>query len=603
MRIAVLNRDTCKPNDCATSPNKPCIKYCPRVRTGDETIILGKDGFPYLNPSLCSGCGICVKKCPFHCYKIENVPEQLDQEITHKYAPDGFTLFRMLLPSKGRVLGVIGQNGIGKSTAMKILSGNLKMNFGLFGSEQPDCEEVIENFKGSILQDYLTQLKDGNLKIVHKPKEITQIPKYIKGTVFELLQKIDKNLNIPNLLNELGLEKISQRDLSVLSGGELQRVAIAAAILRKGDCYLFDEPTSYLDVRERLNMAMKIQNLSTNENRIIVIEHDLAILDFLSDQICMLYGQPGAYGIISHVHGVRVGINTYLGGYIKDENMRFREDAIKFHDRPPSDSLYDSSKILFEFEKMEKKLGDFSLNINGGEIHAGEVIGILGPNGIGKTTFINLIAGKIAPDSGKMPQKKLEISLKPQYIEYDPKKDVDDIISKIKNHPKFDAQYKKRLLNSFDLERLQDRKFGELSGGELQRIAIADCLTNEADVYLIDEPSAFLDVEMRLKMAIVIRRSIESIKKSAFVVEHDIITQDFIADSLIVFDGNPGVKGNSSAPQDLRSGMNEFLKIMNITFRRDLITGRPRVNKLNSNLDKFQRKIGEYYYIPTKDEE
>ena len=243
------------------------------------------------------------------------------------------------------------------------------------------------------------------------------------------------------------------------------------------------------------------------------------------------------------------------------------------------------------------------MKIYGGESHKGEIIGILGPNGSGKTTFINLIAGKIQPDIGEISQLNLKISLKSQYIEYDPENLVYDILQKIKGSPHFDSQYKKRIIQGFKLNEIENRAFSELSGGELQRVAIADCLTNEADIYLIDEPSAFLDVEMRLNMASILRKSIESIKKAAFIVEHDIITQDFICDSLIVFKGEPGINGFSGAPQDLRSGMNEFLQMMNITFRRDLSTGRPRVNKFDSNLDKYQRKIGEYYYIPTKDED
>ncbi len=603
MRIAVLDRDTCKPTDCSVSINKPCIKYCPGVRTGLETIVLGKNGFPYLTPSLCSGCGICVKKCPFNCYKIVNVPEKLDSEITHKYALDGFTLFKMLLPSKGRVLGVIGQNGIGKSTAMNILSGHLKMNFGLFDEKTPDWPEIINHFKGSILQGYLEDLQQKKMKLIHKPQEITAIPKFFKGNIESLLKKINDSSKMDYIVNELSLDKILDRDLSVLSGGELQRVSIAAALLREGECYLFDEPSSYLDVSQRLKMAKLIRELSDSEKRVIVIEHDLAILDFLSDQICLLYGVPGAYGIISNVQGVRVGINIYLNGYIKDENMRFRDEAIQFHERPPASSLYENSKILFEYADMETSLGDFHLKISGGEIHAGEVIGILGPNGSGKTTFINLIAGKLKPENGSFDQKELKISLKSQYIEYDPQETVYNILQKIKGSPHFDSQYKKRIIQGFKIEEIENRTIKELSGGELQRVALADCLTTEADIYLIDEPSAFLDVEMRLSMALIIRRSIESIKKAAFVVEHDIITQDFISDSLIVFSGNPGLDGTSSVPQDLRSGMNEFLQMMNITFRRDLSTGRPRVNKLNSNLDKYQRKIGEYYYIPTKEED
>jgi len=486
---------------------------------------------------------------------------------------------------------------------MNILSGHLKMNLGLLEDNSPSWDEITDHFKGSTLQDYFKSIKENSLKIVHKPQEITNIPKYVKGKVKDLLNKINTTQNMEHIISELSLDSILDRDLSVLSGGELQKVAIAAALLREGDCYLIDEPSSYLDVSQRLKMAKLIRNLPGDEKRVVVIEHDLVILDYLSDQICLLYGHPSAYGIISNVQGVRVGINIYLNGYIKDENMRFREEAIRFHQRPTISTGFESAKVLFEFKDMEKKLGSFNLNIYGGEIHAGEVIGILGPNGIGKSTFINLIAGKIKPDNEVQNLKDLKISLKSQYIEYDPDKPVYEILQKIKGSAYFDSQYKKRILRGFKLEELEARLIGELSGGELQRIAIADCLTNEADIYLIDEPSAFLDVEMRLSMAIIIRRSIESIKKAAFIVEHDIITQDFICDSIIVFKGEPGIKGITTPPQDLRSGMNEFLKIMNVTFRRDLTTGRPRVNKYNSNLDKYQRKIGEYYYIPTKDED
>lgn len=604
MRIAVINRDSCKPNDCASGPNKPCIKYCPRNRTGDETIKLWDDGFPHINPLLCSGCGICVKKCPFHCYTIINIPEKLESEVVHKYSADGFSLFRMLNPSKGRVLGVVGQNGIGKSTALKILSGALKMNLGKFGEETPDWDAIISNFKGSTLQEYFNLLKDKKIKIVHKPQEITEIPNFVKGKVIDLLNKIDNSPKMEEISGSLDLNHLLDREIGVLSGGELQRVAIAAAVLRDGDCYLIDEPSSYLDVSQRLRMAKLIRNLPNDSKRVVVIEHDLAILDFLSDQVCLLYGEPGAFGIISNVAGVRVGINTFLNGYIKSENMRFREEPIHFHERPPSESLFYSSKVVCEYNDMETQLGDFNLKVSAGEIHAGEVIGILGPNGSGKTTFINLIAGKIKPTIGTtINNEELKIAVKPQYIDYDPDKPVMDIIQKVRGSPNFDSQYKKRILRGLKIEQLESRTMGELSGGELQRVAIADCLTEDVDLYLIDEPSAFLDVEMRLAMAMILRKSIESNKKAAFVVEHDIITQDFISDSLIVFKGEPGKSCDCTPPQDLRSGMNEFLKMMNITFRRDLTTGRPRVNKLGSNIDKMQRKIGEYYYIPTKDED
>ncbi|TFF98846.1 MAG: ribosome biogenesis/translation initiation ATPase RLI [Promethearchaeota archaeon] len=605
MRVAVLNRDKCKPDKCSPFKEKPCIKYCPRVRTGDETIVLNeKINKVEIQENLCSGCGICIKKCPFDAIRIVNLPDPLKDELTYRYGPDQFSLFRMTTPKKGKVLGIIGRNGIGKSTLLKILSGDLKINFGRFGKKEPEWDEIINYFKGSELQQYFTDLKNKRLKIVHKPQDITYIPKYVKGKVSELLRKNDKEDRLESIAESLNLTEILDRDISILSGGELQRVAIAAAYLKDGDVYLIDEPSSYLDVSERINMAKMIRTLTNEQKIIIVVEHDLAILDYLSDYISLLYGQPGVYGIISHPQGVRVGINIYLNGYIKDENVRFRDDSIKFHERPPQDSLFNSGNVILSYDSMETTLGDFHLDVSGSEIHAGEIIGILGPNGIGKSTFIDLLANYVRENENANPninlttKDKLTVSIKPQYIDIEEGIKVSNLISRIKLASHLNPSYKKRLINTLKLNNIKGRYVSELSGGELQRVAIGKCLGSEADIYLLDEPSAFLDVEMRLQMAQLIRKSIEDIKKAAFVVEHDIITQDFIADSLLIFKGIPGIEGRALSPQNLRDGFNTFLKIMGITFRRDTRTKRPRVNKIGSNKDSYQKSINEYYYVP-----
>lgn len=605
MRLAVFMKDKCQPIQCAPSPNKPCIVHCPINRTGSECIVLQGDGFPFLTEKLCTGCGICVKKCPFHCYQIVNIPDMLKEQMTHRYSPDGFALFRMITPKKGKVLGVIGQNGTGKSTALRVLAGDIKMNLGRFeinGQTTPDWDELIRYFRGSELQNFLINIRDKTGKIIHKPQNITAIPEKIKGKIGDILKKIDESNSFDSVVSTLSLDQLLERNVSELSGGELQRFAIAAAILRNGTVYLFDEPSSYLDIKERLRMAELISSLARKEKTVIVVEHDLAILDYLSEYVCLLYGMPGAFGVVSHPHGVRVGINIYLSGYIKDENMRFRQEPITFHTRPPQETMFNTSNVLFEYPDMVKTLGNFKLTTYGGEIHCGEVIGILGPNGIGKTTFIKLLSNEIKPDYGEVKFGSLKVSTKPQYVIAEEDKTVDEIIRKIRTNPDTEASYKRRLIDTLELENIKDRQLTELSGGELQRSAIAQCLGTNADIYLLDEPSAFLDVEMRLRVAVLIRKSIEEIKKCAFVVEHDIITQDFISDSLIVFEGTPGVLGNSTPPQELRSGMNTFLKNMGISFRRDPTTGRPRVNKRGSSLDQYQKSIGEYYYIPTKNE-
>ncbi|MFX0178297.1 MAG: ribosome biogenesis/translation initiation ATPase RLI [Candidatus Hodarchaeota archaeon] len=601
MRIAVLNKDRCKPDKCSPFGEKPCIKYCPRVRTGDKTIILSPDGKRVIiTENLCSGCGICIKKCPFDAISIVNLPDPLESQITYRYGPDQFSLFRMAIPRKGKVLGLIGQNGIGKSTMLKILSGDLKMNLGRFEDDVPDNNEIIDFFKGSELQQYFLDLNANKIKIILKPQNITIIPKYVSGKVYELLKKNDETDQLDSISEALNLTQILDREVSVLSGGELQRVAIAAAYLKDGDVYLIDEPSSYLDVSERINMAKLIRSLTDKNKTVVVVEHDLAILDYLSDYISLFYGIPSVYGIISHPQGVRVGINIYLNGYIKDENVRIREEPIQFHERPPLESVFHSGDIILSYDDMEKNLGSFNLIVSGSEIHAGEIIGILGPNGIGKTTFIDLIAQKV--QSNKKPiegeeYQELKVSIKPQYIKIDDFESVSDLIKKIKLATHLSQSYKKRLINSLDLNNIKERKVIELSGGELQRVAIGKCLSTRADIYLLDEPSAFLDVEMRLQVAQLLRKSIEELKKAGFVVEHDIITQDFIADSILVFEGTPGLNGKALAPQNLRDGFNTFLKIMGITFRRDSITKRPRVNKFGSNKDQYQKRINEYYYI------
>lgn len=604
MRIAVLNKDRCKPDKCSPFGEKPCIKYCPRVRTGDETIKLSPDGKSVeIIEGLCTGCGICIKKCPFNAISIVNLPDPLENEITYRYGKDQFSLFRMAIPKKGKVLGLIGQNGIGKSTMLKILSNDLMMNLGKFGEEAPNWDDIINHFKGSELQQYFTELIENKLSIVHKPQNITAIPKFVSGKVYDVLTKNDTKDKLDIISEKLNLTKILDREISVLSGGELQRVAIAAAYIKDGDVYLIDEPTSYLDVSERINMAKLLRSLTDLNKTIIVVEHDLAILDYLSDYVSILYGKPGVYGIVSHPQGVRVGINVYLNGYIKDENVRFRDESIIFHERPPQESSFDSGEITFLYEDMEKTLGNFTLNVNGSEIRAGEIIGILGPNGIGKSTFIEMLA-KNAEKKIINPEEfydeasnELKVSIKPQYINIDPDLAVSQIIQKVKLAPHLSQSYKKRLMNTLELEYIKERIVSELSGGELQRVAIAECLSENVDLFLLDEPSAFLDVEMRLKVAQLIRKSIEEIKKSAFVVEHDIVTQDFIADSIMVFKGIPGIEGQALAPQNLRDGFNQFLKMMGITFRRDSTTKRPRVNKLGSSKDSYQKRINEYYFV------
>jgi len=587
-RISILDHDRCQPKKC----NYVCIEYCPGVRMEEDTITIDpKTKKPVMSEELCSGCGICTNRCPFNAVSIINLPEALEDPI-HRYGQNQFELFGLPTIKDGSVVGLLGPNGIGKSSIIRILSGELKPNLGNF-EEETTWDDIINFFKGNQLQNYFQKLSEGDLKVVHKPQMVDLLPKVVKGKVDDLLNSVDQRKRLDFVTSSLQLETIMEREIAHLSGGELQRVAIAAAVLRDADFYYFDEPTSWLDVRQRLYAINVIRELAEEGKSVLVIEHDLAALDAISDYIHILYGQPGGYGVVSHMRGVRVGINAYINGFLREENVRFRKQPIEFHVRPPTTEV--EAEALSEYSNLEKSYEGFHLEVDEGLVQHDEILTAFGPNGIGKTTFAKMLAGVEKPDEGKI-KKKVKISYKPQYLVSDYSGTVQEFL--YTTAPNYGTNiFKTEIMKPFLLEELLEKKMDELSGGELQRLSVAISLSQEADIYLFDEPTAYLDVEQRLRAGKAIRRVTESRNAAAIIVDHDIVFIDYISSRAMVFSGEPGVDGHATSPMDLRSAMNKFLSEVGITFRRDKETRRPRVNKLDSYLDREQKEKGEYYYL------
>lgn len=558
----------------------------------EETIVVDEEtNKPVISEILCTGCGICIHKCPYKAISIVNLPEELSQPI-HQYGPNTFRLYRLPIPKEGKVLGLIGQNGVGKTTAIRILSGELYPNMGDFSSKEK--KNLTSYFRGTELQGYFEKIETSNIRSSLKPQYVDKLSQVVKGNTRDLLQKVDERGVSEELIDELDLKDALDKDISVLSGGELQRVAIIASMSKDADIYFLDEPSSYLDIKQRLNVAKAIRNLA-EQKTVVVIEHDLAILDYLSDYIHILYGQPGVYGIVSTPLGVRVGINMYLDGYIKEDNIRFRDESIKFYQK--EDKTLKSRKILLEYPPFEKTFDSFSLKTESGALHKGEVIGIVGPNATGKSTFIKILAGVLEPDNGNKFETELKISYKPQYIKRDYEGTVRNLLSEVAKEKFFTNIYKAEILRPLDIDPIMDNSVAELSGGELQRVAIAVCLSQDADLYLFDEPSAYLDIEQRLNFSKVLRRFIGDKELMAMIVEHDLVSLDYTSDRAVVFSGKPSVLGVASQPLSLRDGMNRFLKEIGITFRREPESGRPRSNKIDSQKDREQKSSGEYYYF------
>ncbi|HKO64211.1 MAG TPA: ribosome biogenesis/translation initiation ATPase RLI [Candidatus Nitrosocosmicus sp.] len=590
-RVAVLDQELCQPRKCGLE----CIIYCPVNKTGGECIIQRPDdGKAIISEDLCTGCTICIKKCPFDAIVIVNLAQEIGVDKIHQYGVNSFRLYKIPIPKEGTVTGIVGRNGMGKSTIINLLSGNIKPNFGNYDKEL-GWDEILTKLSNIELRRHFEKIQSKSLRTSIKPQLVYLIPKVFKGTVSELLKKYDERGVSDVLIEELGLKYSLDRDLSTLSGGELQRVAVAVAAAKDAEYYFFDEPSSFNDIYQRLAVGRVINNLAREGKTVMIVEHDMSLLDYLSDNIYITYGEPGAYGIVSSLQSTKVGINNFLEGYIPTENVRFRDKAYKFDISSITETILSSSPIV-EYTALTKTLGQFSLTVDKGEIHEGEVVGIVGANALGKTTFMRMLAGIEKIDKGSL-DTTVKISYKPQYLNQDIDGDVRSLIYSTNNGPFEGTTIEEHVFSPLGIKKLYDKSIKGLSGGELQKVAISLSLIRPADIYALDEPSAFLDIEDRITFAKFIQRFTKSNGKSALIIDHDIQLIDLVSDRLVIFEGIPGIKGTGTSPTTKEIGMNNFLESLSISFRRDETTGRPRVNKDSSRLDRQQKADGNYYYL------
>lgn len=589
-RVAVLDKEICQPKKCGLE----CIKYCPVNKSGADCIVLSEEtGKAQIDENICNGCGICVKVCPFDAITIVNLAEELSSEKIHQFGINSFRLYKIPTPKKGEVMGLLGRNGMGKSTIISILSGNLKPNLGNYKSP-PDWSEILKYFHGTELKSHFEKISNGQLRASIKPQQVYNLTKVFNGTAKELLEKYDERNIMQELVRTLGLQNSLENKLNELSGGELQRLAVAVVASKDSDFYFFDEPSSYNDVFQRIGVARVIQSLAKLGKSVMVVEHDLTVLDYLSDFIEVLYGEPAAYGIVAGVLSTKVGINVFLDGYLPNENVRFRDTAFRFDASTSSDEFVTTETVI-DYPALQKKYPNFSVSISAGRVRKNEVVGIVGANALGKTTMMKMIAGVENPDTGKL-ETKVKIAYKPQYLTNDYDVEVISLLENANGGAITGTTEEEQVIDPLKIKKLYNKSVKNLSGGELQKVAVVACLLQKVDLYALDEPSAFLDVEDRITIAKLIQRFVRSYGKSAIVIDHDIQLMDLISDSIIIFEGTPGKEGHATAPVSKAEGMNRFLKSLDITYRRDETSLRPRVNKTDSRLDRTQKESGHFYY-------
>jgi ATP-binding cassette subfamily E protein 1 len=590
-RVAVLDEELCQPKKCGLE----CIIYCPVNKTGGACIVQRpEDNKALISEDLCTGCGICIKKCPFDAIVIVNLAKELSTDKIHQYGINSFRFYRLPTPKKGAVVGLVGRNGMGKSTIVNVLSGSMKPNLGHYDRDV-SWDEVLKYYQGTEMKSHFEKIANGTMRASIKPQLVYLIPKAFKGTTKELLSKYDERKVADKLVRELGLQNILDRDISQLSGGELQRLAVAVAAAKDAEYYFFDEPSSYNDVYQRLAVAKVMRGLAEEGKSVMVVEHDMTLLDYLSDYVHIIYGEPGAYGIVSGMQSTKVGINNFLEGFLPQENVRFRDKAFKF------DVAAINEDVILDiptasYSDLTKSFPSFNLKVEAGRVRKGEIVGIVGANALGKTTFMRMLAGVDKPDSGTI-EMGAKISYKPQYLSQDYEGDVRSLMYTAYQSPIEGSPVEDQIIIPMGVKKLYEKSVKNLSGGELQKVAVAASLLREADIYALDEPSAFLDAEDRIAVAKFLQRFVRAQGKSAIIIDHDMQLIDLVADTMVIFEGQPGLSGSATAPMRKEGGMNRFLKALSITYRRDETTGRPRVNKEGGRLDREQKQSGNYYYV------
>ncbi|XP_074348354.1 ABC transporter E family member 2-like isoform X1 [Apium graveolens] len=417
-------------------------------------------------------------------------PKYLDENtIIHRYSPGEYKLYGLPVPKLNQVLGLVGSSLIGKSVVFDIFSRKVIPNLGR-PENPPTWEEIFEYLKGSNdnMYNYFTRLVQDQVKVCVTQDSKIFARRGLRGIVGELLDSRDETGMKAKICSELGLNQILERNLVHMSSGEFQRFSIGLVAIQKAGVYIFEQPSNFLDVKQRHKAAQVIRSLSRPDSYVMVADNDLSVLGYVSDYICCLYGLRGAYGVVSLPLSVREGINVFLNGFVQIGNS---EESPAYEVKKASNVHAEELEPVarYKYPSISITRGSFKLKLNEGEFTANQITVILGENGTGKSTFIQMLAGFLKPDTvvgSAIQMPKFCVSYKAQKIKPYFPLSVRDLLNQNFFDACQDPEFMLYVLEPLGIIDLMKRRVIDFIRGQVQRLALCLCLGKHADLFLIE---------------------------------------------------------------------------------------------------------------------